>query len=130
LEEKPFLTVQGATAKSNTTRHLPLNRYARQVLEDWKAQRPDDPSRLVFTTSKGKEVKSLGSQWEDLRKAAKLENFRFHDLRHTFASRLVQADVSLFKVQQLLGHSTPLMTKRYAHLGNKELAEAVAKLIQ
>ena len=46
---------------------------------------------------------------------AKIEDFRFHDLRHTFATTLVQSGVDLYKVQQLLGHKSPIMTQRYAH---------------
>ncbi|MGZ9133204.1 MAG: site-specific integrase, partial [Nitrospira sp.] len=49
-----------------------------------------------------------------LRKA-KIEDFRFHDLRHTFATTLVQSGVDLYKVQQLLGYKSPIMTQRFAH---------------
>ncbi|MEP7153474.1 MAG: site-specific integrase [Nitrospira sp.] len=45
----------------------------------------------------------------------KIEDFHFHDLRHTFATTLVQSGVDLYKVQQLLGHKSPIMTQRYAH---------------
>jgi integrase len=46
---------------------------------------------------------------------AKMTNFHFHDLRHTCATRMVQAGVDLYKVQLLLGHESPIMTQRYAH---------------
>ncbi len=46
---------------------------------------------------------------------ATIEDFHFHDLRHTFATTLVQSGVDLYKVQQLLGRKSPLMTQRYAH---------------
>ena len=46
---------------------------------------------------------------------AKIEDFHFHDLRHTFATTLVQSGVDLYKVQQLLGHKSPIMMQRYAH---------------
>ena len=46
---------------------------------------------------------------------AQIDDFHFHDLRHTFATRLVQAGVDLYKVQRLLGHKSPVMTQRYAH---------------
>jgi site-specific recombinase XerC len=46
---------------------------------------------------------------------AKMTNFHFHDLRHTCATRMVQAGVDLYKVQRLLGHKSPTMTQRYAH---------------
>ena len=45
----------------------------------------------------------------------KIEDFHFHDLRHTFAMKLVQNGIDLHKVQQLLGHKSPIMTQRYAH---------------
>jgi site-specific recombinase XerD len=52
-------------------------------------------------------------------------NFRFHDLRHTFASALVQKGVDLYRVQRLLGHRDGRMTQRYAHLAPETLLEAV-----
>ena len=59
-----------------------------------------------------------------LRKA-QIEDFHFHDLRHTFATRLVQAGVDLYKVQRLLGHKSPVMTQRYAHHYPESLRDGV-----
>ncbi|BFU94354.1 MAG: putative Integrase [Nitrospira sp.] len=56
---------------------------------------------------------------------AKIEEFHFHDLRHTFATRLVQAGIDLYKVQQLLGHKSPIMTQRYAHHYPESLRDGV-----
>ncbi|MFC1665269.1 tyrosine-type recombinase/integrase, partial [Pseudomonadota bacterium] len=63
--------------------------------------------------------------WGGLLKAADIHGFRFHDLRHHFASRLVMAGASLYAVQKLLGHSDITMTQRYAHLAPEHLQETV-----
>ncbi len=52
-------------------------------------------------------------------------NCHFHDLRHTFATRLVQSGVDLYKVQRLLGHKSPMMTQRYAHQYPESLRDGV-----
>lgn len=64
----------------------------------------------------------------DVVNSSGVTNFRFHDLCHTFASLLVQADVDLYKVQRLLGHKDGRMTQRYAHLTRERLASAVSRL--
>jgi len=70
----------------------------------------------------------LRKEWDKARKRTGFTDIRFHDLRHTYASWLVQAGAPLKAVQDLLGHSTLSMTQRYAHLGTEHLKDAV-KLI-
>jgi site-specific recombinase XerD len=62
--------------------------------------------------------------WYRLRAKAGIEKLRVHDLRHSFASFLVNGGRSLYEVQQILGHSDPKVTMRYAHLSTKALQEA------
>jgi len=62
--------------------------------------------------------------WSRLRKKAGLPHLRIHDLRHGFASLLVSDGRTLYEVQQILGHSDPKVTTRYAHLSSKTLQEA------
>lgn len=67
--------------------------------------------------------------FEDVLAQAKIPNFRWHDLRHTFASRLVVAGVPLRAVQILLGHKRIETTLRYSHLSDTHLRDAVEKLV-
>jgi integrase len=71
---------------------------------------------------------SIYKGWNRIRTAAGLRDVRLHDLRHTYASILVNANVSLYVVKQLLGHKTLRMAQRYSHLNDKTLSNA-AKLI-
>jgi integrase len=115
-----MLTVRREQAKSGKQRHIPLNVEALSVLIAWKARAPEGDA--VFA------VASVKSSWEGLLVGAKVDGFRFHDLRHHFASRLVMAGVDLNTVRELLGHADLTMTLRYAHLAPEHLAAAVAKL--
>lgn len=121
-----LLTVTAATAKSRRARHIPLNGEALDLLTRCRSQ--GTGTGLVFPSPAGSRMGNINSSWEALCDAAGLEDFRFHDLRHTFASRLVQAGVDLNTVRELLGHSDIRMTLRYAHLAPDKLAEAVARL--
>lgn len=70
----------------------------------------------------------LEQEWKAARKACGLEHVRWHDLRHTCASWLAQAGVPLHTIGEFLGHSSPSMTKRYAHLQPGHLADAVRRI--
>lgn len=70
----------------------------------------------------------LRREWDTARKRTGMEHIHWHDLRHTFASWLVQAGVSILEVKELMGHSTIEVTMRYAHLAPDSLAKAIARL--
>ena len=78
------------------------------------AKPPDSP--WVFCKKNGERYGNITKAFEGARKRAGITDFRFHDLRHTFASHLVMAGVDLRTVQELLGHKSFEMTLRYAHL--------------
>jgi len=123
-----ILTIQGETAKSGETRHIPLNQEAKEVLVQWKKQTSNDG--LVFPSKEGKRFHTIKSSWKNLLKSAKIIDFRWHDLRHDFASKLVMAGVPLNTVRELLGHADLSTTLRYAHLAPDHKAEAVKLLNQ
>ncbi len=116
------LTVNGNSAKNGNTRHIPLNSDATRTLKLWKLQCNDKERVFPVTTS-------FKTAWKQLLIAAKIAKFRWHDLRHHFASRLVQASVPLNTVRDLLGHSSLAMTLRYAHLAPDQKREAVERLL-
>ena len=94
-------------SKNGTTRHVPLNQAALRALEVLQAQA--NSSELVCGGP------NTSRRWfEPAVKAAGLESFTWHCLRHTFASRLVMAGVDIRTVQELLGHKTIAMTVRYS----------------
>jgi integrase len=70
----------------------------------------------------------LNKEFNAARKAAGLEHVRFHDLRHTTASWLINSGEDLYTIGRILGHSTPLTTARYAHLSHRSLRRAMRKL--
>jgi integrase len=71
---------------------------------------------------------TLRRYFEKALNLAGIENFRFHDLRHTFASHFIMRTGDLPALQGILGHSTPLLTQRYAHLSNQHLKDNMALL--
>jgi site-specific recombinase XerD len=82
----------------------------------------------VFYSEEGNKREQLPRQWEDWLAEAGIEDLHWHDLRHTFASRLVTAGIDLYSVMELLGHHSIEMTQRYAHLAPDHLKEAVEVL--
>jgi len=124
-----IVTVRGEGAKTGQTRHVPLNSEVASVFKTWKSTEVE-PGWFVFsgstTTTPLTEARKA---WRGVLKTARIASFRFHDLRHTFASKLVMAGVDLNTVRELLGHRKISMTLRYAHLAPEHKADAVERLV-
>jgi len=120
------LTVHATHAKSKKTRYIPLNEEALGVLTRWKRQAVGD---LVFPGPHGEQMKDFRKSWDRVMRIAKITDFTPHDMRHHFASKLVQAGVSLYQVQKLLGYSSITMTERYSHLAPENGLAAVEMLV-
>ena len=116
-----WLTVEGKNAKTRQTRHVPLNDEAMSLLIRWQEQSGDGERVFAIATD-------FKTAWAKLLKRAQITRFRWHDLRHHFASRLVQQGVPLNTVRDLLSHSSVAMSLRYAHLAPDQRREAVSKL--
>jgi integrase len=118
---------EGDGSKSGHSRPIPLNTEALSVLKAWK-KRQADTNGLVFPSQDGARFNNVNKSWSAVRKAAGLNKFNFHHLRHSFASKLVQAGVPLNTVRELMGHADISTTTIYAHLAPGNLHAAVALL--
>jgi integrase len=114
-------TILVVKSKNGQKRSIPMNFTVCQAMKDIKVR---DISGSVFPIA----IRSLRVAFEKTLNKAGIENFHFHDLRHTFATRLVQNGVDLYKVKELLGHKTLAMTTRYAHHYPESLRASVEVL--
>ncbi len=107
--------------KNNERREIPVNDILFKTLLRVK-KNPASP--YVFCKKDGRPYDNVRRSFDTAKKKAGIKGFRFHDLRHTFASHLVMAGVDLKTIQELLGHKSIDMTVRYSHLSpdHKKLA--------
>jgi integrase len=117
------LVIHGITAKSGQSRPIPLNDEAAAALRAWRKQSKGRSEARVFTV-----LTSYKTAWRKLMKDARISKFRWHDLRHTFASHLVQRDVNLNTVRDLLGHKDLTTTLKYAEIADTNRRDAVDSL--
>ena len=108
--------VPATNAKANNSRVVPLNSDALVVLAKW-IEHPKHHQVYVFSFRHRAPIKQICTKaWRDACAASGLPGFRFHDLRHTWASWHVQAETPLKHLQELGGWATMDMVMRYAHL--------------
>lgn len=120
-------TVRADVAKSGKLRHINLNSEAVRVLKEWQ-EITDSQTGLVFPGKDGKVFVDVKKSFAGLLTAAKIKEFRWHDLRHHFASRFVMAGGDLNTLRELLGHADIKMVLRYAHLSSEHKAAAVERI--
>jgi integrase len=114
--------ILASNSKSKRIRSVPLNDSALEVL---KAVNTQGQFEHVFINQQtGEPYTTISKVWGRIRQKARLPHLRIHDLRHGFASFLVNNGRTLYEVQQILGHSSSIVTQRYAHLSTKALQDA------
>lgn len=111
--------------KSGKVRHIPLSAGALKLLKGLKENADNKVDHIFANPRTGEPFVSVYYSWHMARRKAGLPELRIHDLRHSFASFLVNAGRSLYEVQELLGHADIRTTSRYAHLSRERLREAV-----
>jgi integrase len=119
-----FIYLEAAMVKSGKGRQIPVNDRLAEVLKEVRRGN-QFKSEFVFCDSQDRRFYAVKRSFTSACRRAGVEAFRFHDLRHTFASRLVMRGASLKAVQELLGHADLKMTMRYAHLSHEHLRDSV-----
>ena len=109
--------------KNGERREIPINETLRNTLTD--IIRRLDTSYVFHDPNTGGPYNNVQRSFNSALKRANITDFRFHDLRHTFASHLIMSGVDLTTVKELLGHKTLSMTLRYAHLAPSHKVKAV-----
>jgi integrase len=129
-----YIDLEGALwtipfTKSGKPRHVPLSREAVAVLQQVKSRTQlllPGPCPWVFPNPLTEmPYTSIFEPWDICRRSAGLADVRIHDLRHSFASALVNRGMTLFDVKEVLGHSNIATTQRYAHLSPERLRNVV-----
>ncbi len=115
--------LEAGTTKNGEGRGVPLNRDAILALRSVQGQH----DRWCFTY-RGKRMEAIGSAWKRSLKRAGIEKFRFHDLRHTWASWHVMNGTNLQELMELGGWKSYEMVLRYAHLAPEHLSSAAARI--
>ena len=108
--------------RGKVSRSVPLNDSALDVLTQLDTEGTFD--HLFVNHQTGIAYTTIHKVWGRLRRKAGLPHLRIHDLRHQYASFLVNSGRTLYEVQQILGHSDPKVTQRYSHLSSKALQDA------
>jgi len=101
-----------------------MNELLKRILEEVRMS-----EGAVFRTRTGTPHRSMRTTFTSALKRAEIENFTFHDLRHTFASRLAMGGVDLPTVKELMGHKDITMSLRYSHLSDGHKQRAVEILV-
>jgi integrase len=116
--------VAASNSKNGKALSIPLNAQAIAVLTKQIGKHP----QLVFTKGGKRIARANGRVWRNALMRAGIKDFRWHDLRHTWASWAVQNGVTVFEIQHLGGWSSSRMVERYAHLSSSHLMAAAKKL--
>jgi integrase len=109
--------------KNNTSRVVPINDTLYKILSEIPQK-----SGYVFGNGNGGHIGDIKRSFHTACRKAGITDFRFHDLRHTYASHLAMRGMHIRALQELLGHKSVIMTQRYSHLAPEQLQNAVKLL--
>ena len=126
LKKKRITLVE---TKNGETKVVPLVGKAHELIRDLYLNiKPLNNDRVFPSTNTPTEFRSIRTAWETALKKCEIENFRFHDLRHSTASYLAMNGATLLEIADILGHKTLQMVKRYSHLSEDHKATVLEKM--
>lgn len=109
--------IQVAQTKNDQPREVPITDWLYEILWEWRQKRL--AFRYVFSDINDKPIKSFRTAWEAVLKKAGIKDFRFHDLRHTFASYMRMAGMDIMSIKEIGGWKTLDMVDRYSHISTE-----------
>ena len=127
LSDRPRITLR--ETKNGETRAIPLSPPVAVALHAHAKIRRLD-TQFVFPGIDGKRPYDIRSAWETAVKRAGLENFRFHDLRHSCASYIAMSGGTTHEIMAVLGHKSAQMAKRYAHIGEQHTSGVLDRMAE
>ena len=110
--------------KSGKSRRIPISETLMEVFNEL----PKDSEYVFINKQTGEPYTDIHKSFTTALEIAKIENFRFHDLRHTVATRMVEKGIPLPVVQEIMGHAKISTTMRYTHVVPKQKLEAISVL--
>lgn len=114
-------------SKNDERRRIPITGHALEILKKHNNIRRID-TNFIFYGNKPTSPYFIRNIWTELMARAEIEDFKFHDLRHSAASYLAMNGASLAEIAEILGHKTLQMVKRYAHLSDSHTSSVVASM--
>ena len=126
--EQGFWVKDAHSTKQKRKHRTPLNTHARDLFQRLRNNRDSDKGFIFPAPTKTGHIDVSHKQWKAIRDDAGLDDFRLHDLRHSFASILVSEGFSLEQIGKLLGHTNASTTQRYAHVNDTIQQQATEKV--
>jgi integrase len=127
--KKQLIILDAEKVKNSYSLGIPLNKQALEIVKEQSKQKKLH-RQFVFPNREGKPFTKWGvyRAFKNACVKAGCPDYRFHDLRHDFCSKLVQAGVDIYTVKELAGHKNVTTTQRYAHLNPERLKQGVSVL--
>ena len=125
LENMIDPTIEITTSKNNKKRFIPLNEDMISLMKNIRTKSDSD---YVFIGERGEPLRSIRNTFNLAVENADIKDFKFHDLRHTFASHYLMSGGDLLSLKEILGHSDLKMVQRYTHLASKYKRKMINKL--